>query len=161
MTRPGHDLDDYAAAWQALSRRDRSTLVRNTNAGRKGETRWDAAMMLWLTQRELRRGPWPGFKLAVAFVVGILLFLWVVNGIPPYDLAGVLAVAPLLPVLVLIPFAAFSFRRQRLQRSAQLNAALLTDKGLDGPLEPGQAERLLVRARNKGWFKGSRPRPSA
>lgn len=150
-------VDDYAAAWKALPRRERMELSSAAVRGIRSRNRWDAALTLWWTQRELRRGPWPALIFAVIVIVGLLVYSFVRTGQLPVTPSAFFEAVPMLPVLVLLPMLTHRSRKPRLRHSAQLNAALLAGKKFDGPPDPEEAERLLARARKEGWFRGTRP----
>lgn len=150
-------IDDYAAAWKALPRRERNELASAAVRGVRSRNRWDAAITLWWTQRELRRGGWPSLAFAGAVIIGLVVFSIVRTGQWPTSFGAFFETVPLLPVLILLPILTARSRKPKLRYSAQLNAAVLAGKKFDGPPDPEEAERLLVRARKEGWFRGTRP----
>ena len=160
MTTP-QTSGDYSVAWKSLPRNDRALLVQAAMRGHRCVTKWDAAITLWWTQRELRVGLWRDLGLAGILVAGLIAFAWARTGQAPSSLADIFNASPLLPVFLLIPIAASSMRRPRLRRSAQLNAAVLAGKSFEGPPDAEEAERLLALARRKGWFRGTRPQANS
>ena len=147
----------YSVAWKSLPRQERTLLVQAAMRGHRSVNKWDAAITLWWTQRELRVGLRRDLGLAAILVAGLIAFAWARTGQAPTSLADIFIASPLLPVFLLIPIAASSMRRPRLRRSAQLNAAALAGTSLQGPPDAEEAERLLALARKKGWFRGPRP----
>ena len=149
--------EEYATAWKALPRRDRSRLSSAAVRGIRSVNRTDAALTLWWTQRELRRGPWPSLILAGIVIVGLLVYSFVRSGQLPATPSAFFEAVPLLPVIVLLPITTHRSRKPRLRHSAQLNAAVLAGRKFDGPPDPEEAERLLALARKEGWLRGMRP----
>ena len=149
---------DYRTVWTSLPRTERAQLSQAALKGQPSANRWDAALTLWWVQRELRYAIRNSLLIACAMVLVLLLFAWVVDGVPPTSFGNVLRAVPLLPVFLLIPLASTGMRRPRLRIAAQLNAGVLAGKKLEGPPAPEEAERLLARARTQGWFRGSRPK---
>ena len=160
MTTPDAS-SDYSVAWKSLPRQDRALLTRAAMGGHRSINKWDAAITLWWTQRELRFGMWRDVSLAVGIALGLALYAWGRTGDLPTTVNDMISVSPLFPIIILIPIAASSFRRPRLKRSAQLNAAVLAGKVFEGPPDPEEAERLLALARKEGWFRGTRPQTEA
>ena len=157
MTTTPAASSDYGVAWKSLSRQDRTFLVRAAMGGHRSINKWDAAITLWWTQRELRIGLWRDLGLALVIVAGLIMFAWARTGQAPAGLGDIFNASPLLPVFLLIPIASSASRRPRLRRSAQLNAAVLAGQTFEGPPDPDEAERLLALARKEGWFRGTRP----
>lgn len=145
---------EYEAAWKALPRHDRGELVRAATRGHRAVNRWDAALMLWWTQKQLSKSAWSGMWLGLAIAATVIGWYWIVEG---FDVRGLLAANPLLPVFLLIPWSGSRTRKIKLRHSARLNAAVLAGRSFDGPPDPEEAERLLARARIEGWFRGTRP----
>ena len=156
MSAPQAEVD-YPVAWKALPRADRALLVRAAMGGHRAINRWDAAITLWWTQRELRYGHWRDLIVSVFIGIAVTGFAWARSGEVPTSIGDVFAASPLLPLFVLIPLASQATRRPRLRRSAQLNAAVLAGRSFDGPPDPEEAERLLAQAKREGWFRGTRP----
>lgn len=160
MTSAPEDLHaGYKAAWKALPRRDRMELTQAALKGHRSVNRWDAAVTLWWSQRELRYGLRNSLLVAAGVAVGLSVLSWVLTGVPPTSIFAIFQSNPMLPVFLLIPFASAGLRRPRLRVSAQVNAAVLAGKTFDAPPDPEEAERLLARARKQGWFRGPRPEP--
>lgn len=147
---------DLHQAWKALPRQDRTELASACTRGLRGVNRYDAALMLWWSRRQVRQGPWAVLRFAL-FVVAVVLVVHVVTSGGVRSLSTVLETNPILPVLPLIPLASWVFRRPKLQQAITLNAAVLAGRQFDGPPDPEEAERLLALARKEGWFRGTRP----
>jgi hypothetical protein len=152
--------DDARDGWKGLPPAERNNLIRAAGRGERGINRRDAAYMLWWSSNELRRGPWPALRVAAIVVAGVLVTQAMTLGADFDDLEGFFQWVGLLPVVLLIPMVSWTLRRPKLQRAAQLNAAVLAGKPFEGPPDPEDAERLLARARKEGWFRGTRPDPT-
>ena len=151
--------DSFKAAWQSLSRENRATLASDAARGLRGRNRKDAAFMLWWATEELKRGARPGLVVAGA-IAATILFAQISAGATPLEaLRGVGSSA--IPIIMLIPLATWFFRRPKLQRSVQLNAAVLSGKTFDGPPDPEEAARILALAKREGWLRGTRPEHEA
>jgi hypothetical protein len=159
VTDPAQSQSDYyLAAWKALTRRERLELTAAAMRGLRPANRWDAAITLWWTQRELRYGLRNSLLGVGILAVVLVLLEWALTGTPPTNPGEMLRRNPMLPVFFLIPIAAGTVRRPKLRRSAQVNAAALTGKQVDSPPDAEETERLLTRARKQGWFKAARPK---
>lgn len=141
--------------WRSLSRSDRATLASDAARGLRGRNNKDAALMLWWATKELRRGPRTALWTAAA-IVATIIGLQLVTGRDLAEVARSL-VSSISPIILLIPLATWVFRRPKLQRSVQLNAAVLSGKTFDGPPDPEEAERILARVKREGWLRGTRP----
>jgi hypothetical protein len=144
----------FKAAWQSLSREDRATLASDAARGLRGRNRKDAAFMLWWATHELKRGPRPGLTVAAAIAVGII-WAQMAGGASLGEAVGGIG-STAIPIILLIPLATWHFRRPKLHRSLQLNAAVPTGKSFEGPPDPEEAERILARAKREGWLRGTR-----
>ena len=157
MTAPAQPSDEYMEAWKALSGRDRMEVTQAALRGQPAANRWDAAITLWWTQRELRNGVRNSLIGVGVLVVVLVILEWVLTGEPPTNPRTLVERNPLLPVFFLIPIASGSLRRPKLRRSAQINAGVLAGRKFDEPPDAEEAQRLLYRARKEGWFRGTRP----
>lgn len=151
--------DSFKAAWQSLSRENRAALASDAARGLRGRNRQDAAFMLWWATQELKRGARPGLVVAGAICAAILLAQISAGASPLEALRGIGSSA--IPIILLIPLATWFFRRPKLQRTIQLNAAVLSGKTFDGPPDPEEAARILALAKREGWLRGTRPEHEA
>lgn len=144
--------DGFKQRWQALPRSERAQLSKAVSRGSRGTTRPHAALMLWWAGEQLRRGPWPALGWGALLAVGIVVLELVVYRVPVGEL---LQGAPLLPLLVLIPPAAWTLRRPKLQQAAALNAALLAGHPIEGVPGAEEINRILAGARKERWFRAT------
>lgn len=144
---------EFRTVWRSLPYAERAALSRAVSRGRQGRSRRDAALMLWWAGDQLRRGPWTAMRVAAVTLGVVLAAQMLFSSVAltgPESLLG----SPLLPVLLLVPFATWTVRRPRLQQAARLNASVLDPKrGDDDIPDPAEIERLLAKTVRDPWYR--------
>jgi len=143
----GRDALEYGVAWKSLPRAARRDLVSAALRGVRPSAGRDAALTLWWSQRELRRGVWPTMAVAVAAIAILVAVDWWRTGVLPTTFGQFWTSQPLFPVFLLLPIATWGIRRPKLQRAAQVSAGVIAGRTRTDAPDQVEAQRLLDRAR--------------
>ena len=151
-------MQDYRATWKTLPGWQRRELFWAASAGTRGMDRREAALLLWYAREHQRHWLRTAAGQAGGFALGGVLLALVISYVDPatdlaffrtYTLTGA-------PTMLLLHLGMAIYRRPRLRRTEQLNAAMLAGHEFTGPPDPDEAERLLNLIRKEGWLRGMR-----